>query len=56
MPTILRVNELADHRRPKSTDVSFMDKWQENWNELNSIDIIINEMVIPETATDTEAL
>ncbi|WP_417785072.1 ATP-binding protein [Tenacibaculum sp.] len=49
MPTILRVNELADYNKPKSTDVDFMDKWKENWNELETISDIINEMVIPET-------
>lgn len=48
MPTILRVNELPDYKRPKSTDVDFMDKWKENWNELNIISDIIDEMVIPE--------
>ena len=48
MPTILRVNELADHNRPKSTDVNFMDRWKENWNELNEITEIVDEMVIPE--------
>ncbi|MAQ75040.1 MAG: ATPase [Aquimarina sp.] len=47
MPTILRVNELAEHKKPKSTDVNFMDKWKENWNELNMIPDIVDEMIIP---------
>tara|TARA_R110002051_G_scaffold242670_1_gene302934 strand:+ start:467 stop:724 length:258 start_codon:yes stop_codon:yes gene_type:complete len=51
VPTILKVNELADYKRPKSTDVDFMDRWIENWNELASIDSIINEMIIPETTS-----
>ncbi len=48
MPTILRVNELADYKKPKSTDVDFMDKWKENWNGLDMISDIIDEMIIPE--------
>jgi len=52
MPTILRVNELAEYKKPKSTDVDFMDKWKENWNELDIISSIINEMVIPETTIE----
>lgn len=48
MPTIIKVNELAEYKKPKSTDVDFMDKWKENWNELNMISSIIDEMVIPE--------
>lgn len=49
MPTIIRVNELSDYKKPKSTDVDFMDKWKENWNELDMISDIIDEMIIPET-------
>ena len=48
MPTILRVNELDFDKKPKSTDVDFMDKWKENWNELDMISDIIDEMIIPE--------
>ncbi|CAA0212539.1 DUF87 domain-containing protein [Tenacibaculum maritimum] len=52
MPTILRVNELADYKKPKSTDVDFMDKWKENWNELDMISDIIDEMIIPEISEE----
>ncbi|EDP95876.1 DUF87 domain-containing protein [Kordia algicida OT-1] len=47
MPTILKVNKLADNKKPKSTDVDFMDKWKENWNELDIISNIVDEMVVP---------
>lgn len=49
MPTILRINELSEYKRPKSNDVNFMDKWKMNWNNLDEINSIIDEMVIPET-------
>lgn len=48
MPTIVKVNEVAEHIRPKSTDVNFMELWKEDWRDLPHLDKIIDMMVKPE--------
>lgn len=48
MPAILRINQLDDNKKPKSVDVNFMDKWKMDWNNLDEISKIIDEMVINE--------
>lgn len=47
MPTILRVNEVPESRRPKSDDVNFIEKWRTDWNNIDEIDEIINQMIKP---------
>ena len=45
MPTILRVDEVPESRRPKSDDVNFLEKWKMNWNNIDNIDNIIDGMI-----------
>lgn len=47
LPTIIRVNEVAEHIRPKSTDVNFMEKWNDDWRDISDIKLIIDKMVKP---------
>lgn len=47
IPTILRVGEVPESRRPKSDDVNFIEKWRRNWDNLDEIDEIINGMIKP---------
>jgi len=47
IPTIIRVGEVPESRRPKSDDVSFIEKWRRNWDNLDEIDEIINGMIRP---------
>jgi len=47
LPTIIKVNEVADHIRPKSTDVNFMEKWKDDWRSISDISTIIDKMVKP---------
>jgi DNA helicase HerA-like ATPase len=47
IPTILRVEEVPESRRPKSNDVNFIEKWRRDWDNLDDIDEIINGMIKP---------
>jgi|GEM_PF-42590 len=47
IPTILRVGEVPESRRPKSNDVNFIEKWRRDWDNLDDIDEIINGMIKP---------
>lgn len=47
IPTIIRVGEIPESRRPKSNDVNFIEKWRRDWDNLDEIDKIINGMIRP---------
>lgn len=49
LPTIIKINEVSEHIRPKSTDVNFMEKWKDDWRDISDIEVIINQMVKPLT-------
>lgn len=48
IPTILKVSEVSESRRPKSNDVRFIEKWRKPWNSMTEMDQIINSMVKPD--------
>ena len=47
IPTIVKVNKIAEHILPRSTDIDFMEKWRGDRRDLNYMENVINLMTPP---------